>query len=59
MKIKIWFQTNMVGSEVSEEIDTVTDWNMSEDATFAQIDELVSDWAANQYEFGWSKNDQT
>jgi len=55
MKIRVYVMTNLVGSKVEEEIDTVEDWGMDDRPTNEELTEAVQDWANERMEFGWKE----
>ena len=57
-EFKVKITCHFEGPKVTEVIDIVDDWGMTEDATDNEIEEAVMDWASNICSIGWSRNDE-
>ncbi len=49
MKIKVWFDTNLIGTEQNDVL------NVPDDSTDAECEEYFQEWMQERFEGGWSK----
>jgi len=57
MKIEMYLSIGYPQADQREIVDTVEDLGLSEDATEAEINDAVKDWASNFIEYGYKPVD--